>query len=104
MFGYLTARTDLLDEDRIKRYKACYCGLCRSLRSRHGLSAGLTLNFDMTFLVLLLSSLYEPKEKSGHDPCLVHPLRPRSWFSDEFTDYAADMNLALGYLLSLIHI
>ena len=44
MFGYLTARTDLLDEDRIKRYKACYCGLCRSLRSRHGLSAGLTLN------------------------------------------------------------
>lgn len=101
MFGYLTARTDLLDEDRIKRYKACYCGLCRSLRSRHGLSAGLTLNFDMTFLVLLLSSLYEPKEKSGHDPCLVHPLRPRSWFSDEFTDYAADMNVALGYLKCL---
>ena len=101
MFGYLTARTDLLDEERAARYKACYCGLCRSLRSRWGLSAGLTLNFDMTFLVLLLSSLYEPEEKSGVDPCLVHPLRPRSWFSDEFTDYAADMNVALGYLKCL---
>ena len=101
MFGYLTARTDLLDEDRIKRYKACYCGLCRSLRSRHGPGASLTLNFDMTFLVLLLTSLNEPEEKSGCETCAVHPVRPREWFSDEFTDYAADMNVALGYLKCL---
>ena len=80
MFGYLTARTDLLDEDRIARYKACYCGLCRSLRSRHGLSASLTLNFDMTFLVLLLSSLYEPEERRGCETCTAHPIRPREWF------------------------
>lgn len=98
MFGYLVARTDLLDEDRAARYRACYCGLCRSLRSRHGLSAGLTLNFDMSFLVLLLSSLYEPEEQAGHDPCIIHPFRARGWFSDEITDYAADMNVALGYL------
>ena len=65
MFGYLTARTDLLDDERAARYKACYCGLCRSLRRRSGLSAGLTLNYDMSFLVLLLSSLYEPEERSG---------------------------------------
>ena len=101
MFGYLTARTDLLDEDRIKRYKACYCGLCRSLRSRHGPGASLTLNFDMTFLVLLLSSLYEPEEKSGCETCAAHPVRPRERFYDEFTDYAADMNVALGYLKCL---
>ena len=101
MFGYLTARTDLLDEDRIARYKACYCGLCRSLRSRHGLSASLTLNFDMTFLVLLLSSLYEPEERRGCETCAAHPIRPRAWFADEFTDYAADMNVALGYLKCL---
>ena len=98
MFGTLTARTDLLDEDRIARYKACYCGLCRSLRARHGLSAGLTLNFDMSFLVLLLCSLYEPEESAGNDPCLVHPFRARGWFSSSATDYCADMNVALGYL------
>lgn len=98
MFGTLIARTDLLDEERITRYKACYCGLCRSLRQRHGLSAGLTLNFDMSFLVLLLSSLYEPEEESGEEPCLVHPFRSRPWFRSGITDYAADMNVALGYL------
>ncbi|MBR0039915.1 MAG: hypothetical protein IJP64_00865 [Oscillospiraceae bacterium] len=97
MFGFLTARTDLLDEDRTARYKACYCGLCRSLRSRRGPAAGLTLNYDMSFLVLLLSSLYEPEEALGKDPCLVHPFDGRDWFSSEITDYAADMNVALGY-------
>ena len=98
MFGYLTARTDLLDEERAARYKACYCGLCRSLRSRRGLPSAMTLNFDVSFLVLLLCSLYEPEERSGDDPCPVHPFRPRGWFSCEITDYAADMNVALGYL------
>lgn len=97
MFGFLTARTDLLDDDRAAHYKACYCGLCRSLRSRRGLSAGMTLNFDMSFLVLLLSSLYEPEEAAGSDPCIAHPFQGRDWFSSPITDYAADMNVALGY-------
>lgn len=98
MFGYLTARPELLDEERAARYKACYCGLCRSLRSRHGQLAGLTLNYDVTFLALLLSSLYEPEERGGSAPCLVHPFAARAWFAGEITDYCADMNLALGYL------
>ena len=97
MFGFLTARTDLLDEERAARYKACYCGLCRSLRARRGLAAGLTLNYDISFLVLLLSSLYEPEETGGRDPCLVHPFDGRGWFSSGITDYAADMNVSLGY-------
>lgn len=101
MFGYLTARTDLLDDERAARYKACYCGLCRSLRRRSGLSAGLTLNYDMSFLVLLLSSLYEPEERAGCEGCIAHPFKPRAWFSSEITDYAADMNVALGYLKCL---
>ena len=101
MFGYLTARTDLLDDERSARYKACYCGLCRSLRRRSGLSAGLTLNYDMSFLVLLLSSLYEPEEADGCESCIAHPFKARPWFSSEITDYAADMNVVLGYLKCL---
>lgn len=98
MFGYLTARAELLEDEGLKRYKAAYCGLCRSLRERHGQAAALTLNYDMTFLVLLLSSLYEPEEKGGTDTCIAHPFSARTWFSSEITAYAADMNMALGYL------
>ena len=70
MFGYLTADSSKLTEEELARYKACYCGLCRSLGHRHGQLSRLSLNYDMTFLVLLLSSLYEPEEKIGESACL----------------------------------
>ena len=98
MFGYLTAATELLEEEQLKRYKSAYCGLCRSLRDRHGNLARMTLTYDITFLVLLLDSLYEPEERTGENTCLVHPRTARPWRRSEFTDYGADMNLALAYL------
>ena len=60
MFGTLIASASSLSEEEMKRYKACYCGLCRSLKQRYGQFSRLTLNYDMTFLILLLQSLYEP--------------------------------------------
>ena len=101
MFGYLTADTATLTEEQLKRYQACYCGLCRSLEKRHGQLSRLTLNYDMTFLVLLLSSLYEPGETAGEGTCIRHPKTPQPWINDEVCDYAADVNLALAYLKCL---
>ena len=98
MFGYLTADLKLLTPEELARYRACYCGLCRSLQERHGTAARLTLNYDMTFLVLLLDSLYEPESSSGEQACLRHPLRARAWQRSAATDYAADLNTALAYL------
>ena len=97
MFGYLSATAELLTEEQFARYRACYCGLCRSLKERHGQFSRLTLNYDMTFLVLLLSSLYEPEEQGGDSVCIAHPFKSRKWQKSELTDYAADMNLALAY-------
>ena len=98
MFGYLTANPDLLTPEELTRYRACYCGLCRSLQERYGLPARLTLNYDMTFLVLLLQSLYEPEESTGTETCLPHPLEARPWQRSAASDYAADLNTALAYL------
>lgn len=101
MFGYLIASAGNLTEPELKRYKACYCGLCRSLKARHGELSRFTLNYDMTFLVLLLESLYEPVESFGCDRCLAHPRQKRDWFRSDISDYAADMNVALSYLKCL---
>ena len=79
MFGYLVAAPELMTEPQLGRYRAAYCGLCRSLRARHGQISGLTLTYDMTFLVLFLSSLYEPEEITGEDTCAVHPFKAREW-------------------------
>ena len=65
MFGYLVAEPSLLTEEQFARYRACYCGLCRCIKERHGEAARFALTYDMTFLTLLLSSLYEPEETAG---------------------------------------
>ena len=101
MFGYLVADVSRLDAQQAERYKAVYCGLCRTLRSRHGFSAGLTLNYDLTFLILLLGSLYEPEEESGSEKCIRHPSKAQPWVRSEMTDYAADLNVSLAYLKCL---
>lgn len=98
MFGYLAAQPGALTEEQQSRYRACYCGLCRALKLRHGELARLTLNYDLTFLVLLLGSLYEPEESTGELRCIAHPKTPHAYISCEITDYAADMNVMLAYL------
>lgn len=98
MFGTLTAAPEKLTEEQALRYRACYCGLCRCLKERHGQLSRLTLNYDMTFLILLLGSLYEPEERQGEDRCLLHPRQPRGWFISGATEYAADLNIALSAL------
>ena len=98
MFGYLTADRGHLTPEEDARYRAAYCGLCRTLRTRWGSLSGLTLNYDQCFLILLLQSLYEADERSGEEICVMHPRRPHSWWQSEYTEYAADMNIALSYL------
>lgn len=98
MFGYLSVAQGGLTEAQLARYRACYCGLCRALGKGHGELARLTLNYDLTFLVLLLSSLYEPEEASGDLRCAAHPMQAHAWWENEFTAYAADMNIMLSYL------
>ena len=97
MFGYITPALDALTEEQRKRYRACYCGLCRTLKERYGDMGRLTLSNDMTFLFMLLSSLYEPEEKTGEARCALHPLKPKGYMQNEFADYCADMNIALAY-------
>ena len=98
MFGYLTAERGHLTPEEDARYRAAYCGLCRSIRGRWGTLSGFTLNYDQCFLILLLQSLYEAEENSGEDPCIAHPVKARAWWQSRYTDYAADMNIALSYL------
>ena len=97
MFGYVTADRSQMDETQFGRYGGCYCGLCRELQRRHGLLGRMTLNYDMTFLVLLLTSLYEPEEQQGMGRCPVHPLKKRPYWTSKFSDYAADLNLLLAW-------
>lgn len=97
MFGYVIANQKLLSQAELARYKGCYCGLCRALKQRHGFSGRITLTYDMTFLVLMLTAMYEPEEQANMEVCVAHPFRQHYCWQSSFTDYGADMNVALAY-------
>ena len=97
MFGYVVANSGELSEAEKARYGAVYCGICRRIRIRAGNAARLGLSYDMSFLALLLMSLYEPEEEFGEKACSLHPIKPRPWVDNEYIAYAADMNVALAY-------
>lgn len=98
MFGFVAANTAMLEKAQYARYKGCYCGLCHALREKYGFAAKLGLTYDMTFLVLLLNSLYEPTEYHAESHCAVHPVKKQGYWQSEISDYAADMNVMLAYL------
>jgi len=101
MFGYLTACAQALGEEQAQRYKSFYCGVCMSLKRRHGQLSRLTLNYDLSFLVLLLGSLYEPEEEKEESCCVVHPFKKQTKITTPISAYASDMNLMLAYLKCL---
>lgn len=97
MFGYVRANLDDLTEEEKRRYHACYCGLCHALGERFGNACRMTLTYDMTFLALFLSSLYEPEESTHQMHCILHPKGLKEYVSSEMINYAADMTIVLSY-------
>lgn len=97
MFGYVTASYDELQADQRRRYGALYCGICRSIGNDCSQVCRLSLSYDMVFLALVLSSLYEPEETQGARRCLPHPVRKRPFTESPAVRYAAQMNVALAY-------
>ena len=97
MFGHVQANLEELKPEEKERYHAVYCGLCHTLGERHGFSSRMGLTYDLTFLALLLSSLYEPQETNGESRCIVHPCKRHSFVKNKCVEYAADMTVALVY-------
>lgn len=97
MFGYVVAHKPELKMREFNKYKAYYCGLCKVLREKYGFLGQITLTYDMTFLVILLTSLYESESKMEEKRCMVHPMKKQRMLFNDITEYAADMNVILTY-------
>ncbi len=97
MFGYAVANKQIMTEDEINRYREVYCGLCSRLKYKYGFTGRFALTYDMAFLILVLSSAYNCEGKRKQARCAVHPVKKHSEWTNEITDYAADMNIILAY-------
>lgn len=95
MFGYVRPYRDELKVREQRDYEALYCGLCQALGRRHGFLARMFLNYDFTFLAMLLD---------GDKPVMErHPCPARLWCRKKScamaggADAAADAGTILTY-------
>ena len=97
MFGYVNVSIKELTPEQRTRYSSIYCGICCCIREQTCQTARLVLSYDMTFLAMLLMSLYEPEEVTNPNACILHPIKKRPWVDNPYIRYAADMNVLLAY-------
>ena len=93
----LPSTTKGWQKPELDRYQAYYCGLCRTLGQKYGLPGQLTLSYDLAFIAILHTALYEPETQFSAGRCAPHPIKARPRAANEFLDYAADMTIALAY-------
>ncbi|MCD8156386.1 MAG: DUF5685 family protein, partial [Clostridiales bacterium] len=97
MFGYIYVNRKSLSEENKQQYQSYYCGLCHVLKERSGRKGQLLLNYDMSFLVILLTGLYELQNEEYCFVCPLHPGKKKTAYVNEATRYASDMNILLSY-------
>lgn len=97
MFGYAVANPDKLSEESKQRYRAMYCGICRALGDDRRRLNRLTLTYDLVLVALVLSSVTKTDFKEEYCRCAVHPIKEHAVLKNEYTVFAADMNILLAY-------
>ncbi len=97
MFGYVRPALGRLSPEKRDDYQSAYCGLCHALGTRHGFLARLTLQYDFTFLAILLMA-GEGEGGRACRRCPAHPFRkPRSCVAGRQVDAAADQSVILTW-------
>lgn len=92
MFGYIRINKAEMKFREFDVYQSYYCGICRDLKRKYGAAGQFSLSYDMTFVAMLLTGLYEPETRTGTCRCMVHPLEKHETRNNIYTEYVADMN------------
>ncbi len=98
MFGYLkTDNPNMYVKDTVL-YKSMYCGLCKGLGCSCGVRSKFTLNYDLTFLSVLLHNVMNKDVKIEKKHCIIHPITKRTICKlDDLTKRIANLNVLLSY-------
>ena len=95
MFGYVRPWRDELKVRQNRDYEALYCGVCHALGRRHGFVARMFLNYDFTFLAMLLDGS-KPEPAARRCPARLW-CRKKNCVLSAGVDAAADAGTILSY-------
>jgi len=97
MFGYVRPLKGELKVREYEQFKTAYCGLCSTLKERYGFLSRFLLNYDFTFLAMLLSS-GETSCGFTHRRCIASPFRKKcSCVPTPSFELCADLSVILFY-------
>lgn len=85
MFGYVTPCKMELKIKEYEKFRAYYCGLCKTIKKRLWWIARITINYDMTFLGILLDSLEDNKNTFTKVHCIIHPIKKKSYYNQQWS-------------------
>lgn len=86
----------MAEQAEADRFQQAYCGLCHTLGRRYGPAARFILNYDFTFLAILLSGSEEMVTHQAR--CLASPIRRRTYqCQTPAMALAADESVILAY-------
>ena len=86
MFGYIIINKAEMKFKEFDVYHSYYCGICRDLKRKYGAAGQISLSYDMTFLAILLTSLYEPETTVSCCKCMAHPFEKHETRNNIFTE------------------
>ena len=73
MYGYVRPEKGEMKMREYEQFRGVYCALCHELRRRYGWMFRFAVNYDLTFLAMLLAGQEGPEICSRR--CPYHPLR-----------------------------
>ncbi|MGN0465534.1 MAG: DUF5685 family protein [Lachnospiraceae bacterium] len=97
LFGYIILNKPEIKFKEFDIYRSYYCGLCKELKKSSGNFSRFLLSYDMTFIYILLTSLYEPKTTVVRERCGLNPAKKQLILRNEIGEYIADMSTIMSY-------
>lgn len=98
MFGYITTSKEHLGEADYKTFCSYYCGLCKAMGRHCSQASRLGLSYDLTFLMVVLSSVVQDEKVLSYERCIIHPFKKRDVIKYNYiSEYCAMMSTLLAY-------
>jgi len=104
MFGYIYPDKPELRIMDYAAFQAHYCGLCKTLKKEFNFVSRLLLNYDCTFLYVLLNALFPEKSDIRQEHCAFVPFRKKTVIYGAGRSYAAGVNVILAFNKALDNI
>lgn len=107
MFGYVKVYKPELKMKEFEMYRGIYCSLCKQLGKSYGFFSRLVLNYDITFLALLLQASQESESEYKKSHCTFCFAKKCVCcdLPDDTLEYSAAMTIIMTYhkILDNIH-